>query len=160
MKLRVFTDGSCSGNPGPGGWAAMFNYSDRMEEISGHELSTTNNRMELMAVAQALSNIIENGDALDYEAIEICSDSAYVVNAITKGWLEQWKSNGWRTKGGDAIKNCNLWKEIAANTDVIRKMVTLEFKKVKGHDGNLFNEMADARACEETAEAKRKLVEK
>ena len=102
MKLRVFTDGSCSGNPGPGGWAAMFNYPDRMEVVSGHELSTTNNRMELMAVAQALLNVVENGDHMNYEAVEIHSDSAYVVNAITKGWLEQWKNNGWRTKGTTA----------------------------------------------------------
>lgn len=150
MRVIAFTDGACSGNPGPGGWAATINHERGHEMISGHELQTTNNRMELMAVLMAVKHSRKKG----YCSVLINSDSAYVVNSITMGWLQKWQKNGWKTKTGESIKNIDLWKQmnVLLSDDEYEVLV----KKVKGHSGNTFNELADVCAKEEVEKAKKK----
>lgn len=155
MKLRVFTDGACSGNPGPGGWATLFLYPEGRKVISGHSLETTNNRMELLAVVKALFYGLED---FKYESIEIHSDSAYVVNALTKGWLEKWQQGNWKTSKGEAVKNYDLWKRLLSYLSMAEKSnVSIKFVKVKGHDGNCFNELVDQEARRESNIAKKKV---
>ena len=162
MKLRIFTDGACSGNPGPGGWAALFALPTGNKIISGCEEETTNNKMELLAVAKALTEVIDgewDSDKRiidDYNEIEIHSDSAYVVNAINKNWLSAWSMNGWKTTRGEQVKNGELWfavKEYLVQAKC--EGIVISFVKVKGHSGNLFNEMVDKRARLESLRAKK-----
>lgn len=155
MRLRIFTDGACSGNPGPGGWAALFALDETNEVISGHEIETTNNRMELLAVVNGLA---KSKEFKQYDVLEIHSDSAYVVNAITKQWLAKWKMNGWKTSTKENVKNYDLWKRLdalLAESCLLGRQVT--FVKVKGHDGVLLNEIVDTRARSESIIAKGKL---
>ena len=156
MKLRIFTDGACSGNPGPGGWAALFALDETNEVISGHDASTTNNRMELLAVVEGLTNAMKKHK--QYDVLEVHSDSAYVVNAITKQWLAKWKVNGWKTSTKEDVKNHDLWKQL--NDLLLKGRKTgkqITFVKVKGHDGILLNEIVDTRARSESVIAKRKV---
>ena len=103
--IIVYTDGACSNNPGgPGGWAATLNYENRYDIISGYSLETTNNRMELTAVVQAVSVLLSKG----YTKIIVNSDSAYVVNAFNKGWILDWSRNMWKTKQGTDVANSDL----------------------------------------------------
>jgi len=147
MKLRVFTDGGCSMNPGPGGWAAVFNVADGVSYISGYEEMTTNNRMELTAAMKAVKSD-KLWDA-NYDEVEIHSDSAYVVNAVTKGWLDNWKNNGWKTAKGDDVKNADLWLDFWHILRTCKRCeIKITFVKVKGHSGNTFNELADKYAVE------------
>lgn len=156
MKLRIFTDGACSGNPGPGGWAALFALDETNVVISGHDTSTTNNRMELLAVVQCLKDAFERYKR--YNVLEIHSDSAYVVNAITKQWLVKWKMNGWKTSTKEDVKNHDLWKQLDELLTKGRKAgKQITFVKVKGHDGVLLNEIVDARARSESVIAKKKV---
>lgn len=134
-KIIIFTDGACSKNPGPGGWAAILNHDTEYETISGWEFETTSNRMELLAVIKAIKKAKEQR----YTKVIINTDSAYVANAINKNWLLKWKRNGWMTSTNSQVKNSDLWKKLYT----ILKGVNVEFKKVKGHDGNTFNELAD-----------------
>lgn len=147
-KIRIFTDGACSGNPGPGGWAAAFLLKDKCSVISGFELHTTNNRMELKSVIQAIKKTVKLG----YSNIEIYSDSAYVVNSINSKHLERWHKTEWKTKKGEEIKNKDLWNEL--NTLILNTNQNISFVKVKGHDGNTFNEMVDKKAVEMVDKAK------
>lgn len=154
MKLRVFTDGACSNNPGPGGWASIINLKDKSIVLKGNEIKTTNNRMELTAVVQATKKIIEK-NFFHCDCIEIHSDSAYVVNAINNEWIEKWRVNGWKTSKGDDIKNRDLWESLSTLLDAVKESkVSMTFKKVKGHSGNTFNEMADDVAKEQSIIAK------
>lgn len=154
-KLRVFTDGACSGNPGPGGWAVAVALEEDNEMLSGHEMDTTNNRMELMAVISALELI--NQKYGYYNQVEVHSDSAYVVKAITNNWLHGWKSNGWRTASKDEVKNKDLWKRLDEQLVIAREANrSVTFVKVKGHAGNLMNEIVDVRARGESIIAKKK----
>lgn len=141
--IRIFTDGACSGNPGPGGWAFVVNSETKSKTYSGGESNTTNNRMELMPVINALEYMLKH----KIKKAEIISDSAYVINALEKGWLEKWSSNGWRTTKGDDVKNADLWKQLL---DMLKGLKTnnfeIKFTKVKGHAGNTFNEIADQAA--------------
>jgi ribonuclease HI len=140
MDLFAFTDGACSGNPGPGGWGALLQAREgdavvRERELSGGAAATTNNRMELMAAIAAL-------EALEKAtAITIVTDSAYVKGGIT-GWLAGWKRNGWKTAGRDPVKNVDLWQRLDAAA--ARHRVTWTW--VKGHAGHPENERADALA--------------
>ena len=157
MKIRIFTDGSCSDNPGPGGWAAVFNTEDRCNTLQGHELSTTNNRMELTSVVKSLEKILKkrNHEGIEYE---LYSDSAYVVNAINNHWIEKWKENDWMTTKQSDVKNKDLWEKLYILREaIIDANISLKIIKVKGHSGNTFNEMVDMLAKEETAKAKEKL---
>lgn len=148
----IYTDGACSNNPGgPGGWAATLNYEKGYNILSGNEPSTTNNRMELTAVVEALKHVVPHG----HKAIVINSDSAYVINAINKEWIEGWKQKGWKTKAGKDLANCDLWIELYK---LLKKSNTMIFfNKVAGHKGNTFNEIADTEAKKEVIKAKRKL---
>ena len=146
MKLRIFTDGACSGNPGPGGWAAYINLTEGQKLISGGEEMTTNNRMELLSVVKSLMKVV-NVYRKDADEVVIISDSAYVVNAIKNGWLKSWKANNWVTSKGDNIKNVELWKKLDSLLNIFNVLeIKIEFEKVKGHSGNCFNELVDKEA--------------
>lgn len=134
-KILIYTDGACSGNPGPGGWGAILMYKDYKKEISGGNKETTNNIMEITAVIEALKLIKENFGA----EIEIYSDSAYVVNAFNNGWIDNWRKNNWRTASKEPVKNKELWEELYDFT----KKFKIEFIKVKGHSDNEFNNRCD-----------------
>ena len=146
MVIKIYTDGACSGNPGPGGWGSVICLPTGIKKISGCEQNTTNNRMELMAVIKGIdeiSNMIFQ-EGQNIEKLEIISDSAYVVNSITKNWLEVWKSKNFKNSKCEDVKNLDLWlrmDEILQEADFIGLQII--FTKVKGHDGNYFNEMAD-----------------
>lgn len=159
MKVRIFTDGACSDNPGPGGWAAIVSLHERTEALKGYEVCTTNNRMELMAVVQALRAVMGgkfgNDIAPVKDKIEICSDSAYVVNAVNDKWMVKWRLNGWKTTKGKDVKNRDLWEELMALLAAFKSAkYQVRFVKVKGHAGDCFNEMADKLAKEQVEAAK------
>lgn len=132
-KVTIYTDGACSGNPGKGGWGAILIYGDAVKEISGGEDNTTNNRMELKAVIEALKALKSPCD------VEIYSDSAYVVNAFTQKWIDNWIKNNWKTADKKSVKNVDLWQELL----VLIKTHNVTFKKVKGHSDNELNERCD-----------------
>lgn len=140
MLIKVYTDGSCFGNPGPGGWGAIFVSNKGLEKMSGSDKYTTNNKMELFAVIKAIKKIKKDSTHKN-NTYEIYSDSAYVINAITKGWLEKWKTNGWKTSDGKDVKNKELWIEF--NSLLMSLKVKPQFIKVKGHSGNQYNEYVD-----------------
>jgi ribonuclease HI len=135
--VEIYTDGACSGNPGPGGWGAVLVHGDMEKELSGHEEHTTNNRMELMAAIKALS-------ALKTPCrVDLTTDSKYVMQGITE-WLTGWKKRGWKTADKKPVKNADLWQELeaaAAKHDV-------KWHWVRGHDGHEYNERADKLATE------------
>lgn len=135
-NIEIYTDGACSGNPGPGGWAAVVTYGNHVKEISGGELHTTNQRMEMMAVYQALHCLKEACNVTVY------SDSAYVINCFTQKWYVNWQKNGWRNSKGEPVQNRDLWEQLLI--EVARHHVT--FAKVKGHAGVELNERCDALA--------------
>lgn len=154
MKLRIFTDGACSNNPGPGGWASIFNLSNKVLKLRGYEVNTTNNRMELMAVVMAIEKLLEK-NFYDCDVVEIHSDSAYVVNALNNGWIAKWKLNEWKTSKGDEVKNKDLWESLIILMEAVKESkVKIVFYKVKGHSGNTFNEIADEIAREQSILAK------
>ena len=133
--VEIFTDGACSGNPGPGGWAALLRYGDVERELSGAEKLTTNNRMELMAAIAALEALKRPSQ------VKLHTDSTYVRDGITR-WLHGWKKNGWRTADKKPVKNAELWQrlEVAATPHEI------EWLWVKGHSGHVENDRVDALA--------------
>lgn len=156
MLVRIFTDGACSENPGPGGWAAVFNTPKKCYTMSGSESSTTNNRMELKAVIKAFEKIlsIEKGRTT-HHGYELYSDSAYVVNSVNSGWIAKWQRNNWKTTKNDDVKNRDLWEEFMVLSDKIKGAgIRVEIIKVKGHAGNTFNEMVDKLARQESMKAK------
>jgi len=131
--VTIYTDGACSGNPGPGGWGAILMYKDIKKEISGGKKDTTNNVMELTAVIEALK-------LLKYPCnVSLYSDSAYVVNAFNQKWILGWKKNGWKNSSKEEVKNRELWEELDALTNVHN----VKFIKVKGHSDNEFNNRCD-----------------
>ena len=132
-KVLIYTDGACSGNPGPGGWGAILFYEENKKEIWGNSPNTTNNIMELTAVIEALKLLKVKCE------VELYSDSAYVVNAFDKGWIYNWKKNNWRTSGKDDVKNRELWEEL----DALTQKHKVKFIKVKGHSDNEFNNRCD-----------------
>lgn len=146
MNLRIFTDGACSGNPGPGGWAIVANECEECKVITGGEEVTTNNRMELTAAINAVDYALMVSDSFGdrYTSIEIISDSAYVVNAINKAWLFNWQKNNWKTVAKTDVLNKDLWQKMYTKYCLCADKV--KFVKVKGHSGNSFNEMADKEA--------------
>ena len=137
-KVIIYTDGACSGNPGPGGWGAILMYKGAKKEISGGMKNTTNNIMEITAVVEALKCLKVESD------VEVYSDSAYTVNAFKQGWIYNWMKNGWKTANKEPVKNKELWQELYALT----KKHKVEFIKVKGHADNEFNNRCDEMARE------------
>ena len=136
-KVDIYTDGACSGNPGPGGWGALLRSGPHEKEISGAELLTTNNRMELKAAIEALKSLKSPC------VVNIYTDSTYVRNGITQ-WIHQWKKNGWRTANKKAVKNADLWEELILLTEQ-HKII---WHWVRGHSGHEDNERVDALARE------------
>jgi ribonuclease HI len=128
----IYTDGACRGNPGPGGWGAILRYKDNTKELYGGERETTNNRMELTAVINALETLTKPCQ------VQLHSDSKYVLQGITE-WLENWKKRGWKTANKSAVKNEDLWRRL----DAARLPHQIEWLWVKGHSGNNGNDRAD-----------------
>ena len=137
-QVTIYTDGACSGNPGPGGWGAILSYKGTEKELSGGERETTNNRMELRAVIEALSALKEPCE------VELWTDSQYIARAINEGWLAGWKRRGWRRKEGE-LKNPELWQRLDALLG--EHKVTVNW--LRGHDGQEQNERCDALAVAE-----------
>lgn len=135
-KVVIYTDGACSGNPGPGGWGAILMYKGAQKEISGGRTETTNNIMEITAVLEALKCLKVESE------VQIYSDSAYVVNAFRQGWIYNWIKKGWKTASGESVKNKELWQELYDLT----KKHKVEFIKVKGHSDNEYNNRCDEMA--------------
>jgi ribonuclease HI len=134
-SVSAFTDGACSGNPGPGGWGVVLRSGEHEREIYGGEIETTNNRMELTAAIEALQALRESCQ------VELTTDSTYVKDGITR-WLQKWKINGWKTAAKKPVKNRDLWEQLETQTD--RHVV--QWLWVKGHSGHPGNERADALA--------------
>lgn len=132
-KVNIYTDGACRGNPGHGGWGAVLVYGSIEKELSGGEPNTTNNRMELSAVIAALSALKEPCE------VTLTTDSQYVVNAIEKGWLDNWRKNNWRKSDRGEVLNVDLWRELLVLLDTH----TVSFVWVKGHNGHPYNERCD-----------------
>lgn len=131
-RVVMYTDGACSGNPGPGGWGALLVYGDHRRELSGGEDQTTNNRMELQAVIQGARALKR------HMPVTVYTDSTYVMKGMTE-WLEQWKARDWRTAAKKPVKNADLWQELEAALEGH----DVRWKWVKGHSGDPGNERAD-----------------
>ena len=142
-KVQIYTDGACSGNPGPGGWGAILMYGEKKKELSCGEISTTNNRMELVAVISALEALKEPC------AVKLHTDSQYVANAINNGWLETWQKKGWKRKGGE-VKNLDLWMKLVPLLDTHN----VSFEWIKGHADNEYNKRCDELAVAESKKFK------
>ena len=132
-KVIIYTDGACSGNPGPGGWGAVLMYNGNQKEISGGKKDTTNNVMELTAVIEGLKMIKFPCE------VEIYSDSAYVVNAFKQKWIDSWIKNNWKTSSKEPVKNQDEWKTLYEFTNIHK----VKFFKVKGHSNNPYNNRCD-----------------
>ena len=132
-KVTIYTDGACSGNPGPGGYGAILIYNGKEKEISGGEENTTNNKMEMMGVIKALEMLKEKCD------VEVYSDSAYVVNSINNKWVYSWKKNNWIKSGKSKAKNIELWEKLLE----LISFHNVKFIKVKGHADNEYNNRCD-----------------
>ena len=143
-EVTVFTDGACSGNPGPGGWGAILRFGEHEKELSGGEAETTNNRMELSAVIAALSALKEPC------RVTVVTDSKYVSDAVTLGWAEGWRKKGWQRAGGAPAQNPDLWEKLLN----LLKVHEVKFVWVKGHDGHPENERCDRLAVAESQKSK------
>lgn len=137
-SVDIFTDGACSGNPGPGGWGAVLRFAGKEKELSGGEKNTTNNRMELTAVIKALEALKEPCE------VRLVTDSKYVADGLSKGWARSWQKNGWRKADKKPALNSDLWERLLTLTDI--HGVTVEW--VKGHAGHPENERCDHLAVE------------
>lgn len=138
-KVILYTDGACSGNPGPGGYAAILIYNGVEKEISGGEKNTTNNKMEMMAVIKGLEMLKEACE------VSVYSDSAYVVNSIEKGWVYSWKKNNWKKADKKEVKNIELWERMLELMNIHK----VSFLKVKGHSADELNNRCDRLAVSE-----------
>lgn len=138
-QIEIYTDGACSGNPGPGGWGAVLVYNGKEKELSGSEKNTTNNRMELTAVIMALNALNQPCE------VKLTTDSKYVCDAVNKGWVYSWEKNGWRKSDKKPALNVDLWKELLS----LLEKHEVEFIWVKGHNGHKYNEICDALAVKE-----------
>lgn len=139
--IILYTDGACSGNPGPGGWGCVLEYNGTQKQLSGFEDNTTNNRMELMAVIKGLSALKEPCN------VEIFTDSAYVFNAFTQNWIVNWQSNGWVNSSKKQVANIDLWQQLLSLIETHK----VHFNKVKGHADNPLNNLCDKLATTEIA---------
>ncbi|MCY3628632.1 MAG: ribonuclease HI, partial [Bacteroidetes bacterium] len=132
-KVTIYTDGSCQGNPGPGGWAAILRYGKKERVLSGGSPDTTNNRMELNAALQALKALKERCD------VKLHTDSQYLKRAFTDGWIDKWRSNGWMTSARQPVKNQDLWQALWNET----QKHSVQWIKVKAHANNKLNNRVD-----------------
>ena len=138
-KVILYTDGACSGNPGPGGYAAILIYNNIEKEIVGGQKDTTNNKMEMMAVIKGLEMLKEPCE------VEVYSDSAYVVNSIEKEWIYSWRKNGWKKADKKEVKNIDLWERLLKQLEIHK----VNFNKVKGHAQDELNNRCDKLAVEQ-----------
>ena len=138
--IQIFTDGACSGNPGPGGWGAILRYKAHEKELSGGEAETTNNRMELMALIAALEQLKEPCE------IDLCSDSQYVINGLQKGWAKGWRARGWKKADKSPALNSDLWARLLD----LSEAHTIRYNWIKGHAGHPENERCDRLAVEQS----------
>ena len=141
-EVELYTDGACSGNPGPGGWGAVLLAKGHRKELSGAEPQTTNQRMELTAAIGALSALKRPCQ------VRLYSDSAYLINAFKQRWFDRWQQNGWRNSKGQAVENQDLWQELLRLAAIHR----IEWVKVKGHADNVENNRCDALARQAIAD--------
>ena len=139
--VSIYTDGACKGNPGVGGWGALLRYGQHEKELLGGAAETTNNRMELTAVIEALRALKRSS------RVQICTDSQYVKNGM-ESWIEGWKKNGWQTASKQPVKNADLWREL----DTLMQQHQVTWTWVKGHAGHPENERADALANQGVAQ--------
>ena len=139
-KVIIYTDGACSGNPGPGGWGTILMYNGNKKEISGAKNNTTNNVMELTAALEGLKMLKFPCE------VELYSDSAYLVNSFSQGWIYNLKKNNWKTASKEPVKNKEIWEEIYNLTQIHK----VKFIKVKGHADNEFNNRCDEMAVAES----------
>lgn len=137
--VTIYTDGACSGNPGPGGYGAILIYNGVEKEVSGGEKDTTNNKMELLGVIEGLKMLKEPCN------VKLYSDSAYIINSINNGWLNSWRMNNWIKSDKSKVKNIELWEEIINMMEYHK----IEFIKVKGHSTNEYNNRCDRLAVKE-----------
>lgn len=137
-KVTLYTDGACSGNPGPGGWGAILMFNEHKKELSGGESTTTNNRMELTAAIKGLDALKEPCE------VDLYTDSAYLCRAFTEGWITGWQRNGWKTSSKKEVENKDLWLLLLAHT----KTHSVSWHKVKGHSDNPYNNRCDTLARE------------
>lgn len=131
--VEIYTDGACSGNPGPGGWAAILKYGEAEKAVTGGDPATTNNRMELQAAIEGLRALNRRCSVVLY------SDSAYLIDAVSKGWLRKWQMNNWKTSTKDDVKNRDLW-------ETLQELINahdVTWRKVKGHSDNEYNNRCD-----------------
>lgn len=138
-QIEIYTDGACSGNPGPGGWGAVLVYNGKEKELSGSEKNTTNNRMELTAIIMALNALNQPCE------IKLTTDSKYVCDAVNKGWVYSWRKNGWRKSDKKPALNVDLWEELLS----LLEKHEVQFIWVKGHNGHKYNEICDTLAVNE-----------
>ncbi len=143
-EVTIYTDGACSGNPGPGGWGAILIYKGTEKEISGGEANTTNNKMEMTAIIKALEILKEPCE------VNLHSDSSYVINAFKQNWIGNWKKNGWKTSGKKDVANKELWLELIRLSDIHK----VNWIKVKGHSTDELNNRADKLAVNESKKVK------
>lgn len=142
--VKIYTDGACSGNPGPGGWGAVLLYGEHEKQISGGERETTNNRMELTAVIEALSLLKRPCK------VTLTTDSKYVADSVTKGWVYGWKKRGWKKSDGKPAINVDLWQRLLP----LLQTHEVEFVWIKGHAGHKYNEICDKLAVAESQKFK------
>ena len=146
MEIKIYTDGACIGNPGPGGWAAILLLEDKKQELFGGEKLTTNNRMELTAAIKALEFCTQEKERqLSFKQIKIYTDSIYVKDGITI-WINKWKENNWKTSDKKNVKNVDLWKRLKELVDFNQ----IEWHWIKSHSNNPMNELADRLAKKAT----------
>ncbi len=142
-RVEIYTDGACSGNPGAGGWGAVLIYGEHKIEMSGYEEATTNNKMELTAAVEALKRLKEPC------IVNLYSDSAYLINAFTQGWIDKWIRSGWKRNKNEEVKNVDIWQELVRLSDYHK----INWIKVKGHSDNEMNNRCDKLATDEIKKA-------
>lgn len=140
-KIQIYTDGACSGNPGPGGWGAVLFFKNNKKEISGFNPNTTNNQMELTAAIEALNKLKEKCN------VELFSDSAYLINGFNEGWIEKWQLNGFKNSNKKQVQNIEMWQKLIE----FSKFHNIKWIKVKGHSDNEYNNRCDELATGEIA---------
>lgn len=145
-QVTLYADGACSRNPGPGGWAAILIYGEKVKKLSGFQQDSTNNIMELTAVIEGMKALKEKCE------IDIFTDSKYIVDAVSE-WLPNWQRNGWKTSAGKPVKNVELWREIVE----LKGFHKIKWNWIKGHDGNLYNEECDVMAKEQIESNKKQI---
>ena len=144
-KVYIYTDGACSGNPGPGGWGAVLKYGENEKRLSGGEEDTTNNRMELTACIEALAALKEPCE------VDLTTDSKYVCDSVNKGWVYSWKRNGWKKSDKKPALNTDLWEKLLSQLAVHK----VSFNWIKGHAGHRENEICDSLAVAEWQKIKK-----